>query len=66
MPSLELKVSFMSLEVESLNWFPGLRVDKISEIRCIVRACWSWGEIWGSCGLGTGTTAFWGGIWVLE
>lgn len=52
-------MSLMSLEVGSLNWFPGLRLDRISEIRCIVRACPSGG------GLGTNTAAFWGAIWAL-
>lgn len=52
-------MSLMSLEVGSLNWFPGLRLDRISEIRCIVRACPSGGGLW------TITAAFWGAIWVL-
>lgn len=57
-------MSLTSLEFGSLNWFPGLRDERVSEILCIVRAClsiwWSWG------GLEFRTAAlWWGGIWVL-
>lgn len=46
-PSPELNVSLTSHEAGSLNWFPGLRQARFSEIRRKIRACRSWADIGG-------------------